>query len=64
MVEYNSQGKVSSIFGIDIKSIFEEIKDHIEDLDDNVLDLIKKINNKIDESIPDKPKDDNDRDAI
>lgn len=64
MVEYNSQGKISSIFGIDIKNIFEEIKDHIEDLDDNVLDLIKKINNKIDESIPDKPKDDNDRDAI
>lgn len=64
MVDYNSEGKVTGIFGIDLKKIFEEIKDHVEDLDDNVLDLIKKINNKIDESIPDKPKDDNDKDAI
>lgn len=64
MVDYNSNGKVSGIFGIDFRKILEQIEQNLSEVDDNILDAIKKLNNKIDEVIPDKPKDSNQSDAI
>ena len=63
-VGYNNDGKVTSLFGIDIYKVFEGIEQNIRDIDDNVIAAIKKLNNKIDELLPDKLGDGNEKDAI
>jgi hypothetical protein len=63
-VGYNDNGKVTSLFGIDIYKVFEKIEQNIRDIDDNVIEAINKLHNKIGEIIPDKLDDGNDKDAI
>lgn len=63
-VKYNNDGKVSSLFGIDIYKIFEGIEQNIRDIDDNIIEAIKNLNNKVDELIPDKLGDGHEKDAL